>query len=91
LQSLGACAGQRWQQVIGSVKVVLTLAKLLRPFKYQIGTSLTIGTLMAVLVYHAGPWMAALNSGVSGFVTSLTLQAGLWLRQLLKVDAPEMA
>jgi hypothetical protein len=91
LRNLGTSAGRLWQHLIARLKAVCACTQLLRPFKYQIFTSLTIGTLMAVLVYHAGPWMAALNSGVGGFATSLMLQAGLWLRQLLKVDAPEMA
>ena len=91
LKKLGSAAGQRWRRIIAAVKAVWACAKLLRPFKYQILTSLTIGALMAVLVYHAGPWMAALNSGFGGFVTSLALQAGLWLRQLIQVDTEELA
>jgi hypothetical protein len=91
LQNLGIVAGQRWRRVMAEVKVAWAIAKLLWPFKVQILASLTIGTLMAVLVYHAGPWMAALNSGIGGFVTSLTLQAGLWLRQLIQGEPEKLA
>jgi hypothetical protein len=91
LQKLISAAGQRWRRIIAEVKVAWNFARLLGPFKYQILASLTIGTLMAVLVYHAGPWMAALNSGIGGFVTSLALQAGLWLRQLIQGETQELA
>jgi hypothetical protein len=35
--------------------------------------------------------MAAILSGIGGFITALAIQAGLWLRQLLKSDAEELA
>jgi hypothetical protein len=91
LQKLMSAAGQRWRRMITELKAVWTFAKLLRPFKYQLLASLTIGAVMAVLVYHAGPWLAAFNSGFGGFVTSLALQAGLWLRHLVQGEPQEVA
>src|SRR5450631_926097 len=51
--------------------------EVIRPFKYQILTALGIGLLVAI----AG--------GIGGFVTSLAVQAGLWLRKVLTRNAEQ--
>jgi hypothetical protein len=38
---------------------------------------------VAAGAWYAGPWLAALLSGVGGFATTLAVQAWLWLRQAL--------
>ena len=91
LQKLRTSAGNLWQRSIERLTALRSYGEMLRPFKYQILTAVAIGLLMAVLVCYAGPWMAAILSGIGGFVTTLAVQAGLWLRQLLKIDAEEMA
>jgi hypothetical protein len=42
-----------------------------------------VGVLLGVAAYFAGPWLAALASGVGGFVTTLAVQAWRWVRRTL--------
>jgi hypothetical protein len=44
---------------------------------------------VAVVVCYAGPWIAALVGGIGGFFTTLAVQAGLWLRKVLAIDAAQ--
>jgi hypothetical protein len=51
-----------------------------------------VGVLLGLAATMAGPWLAALCSGVGGFTTALAVQAGWWLRQvfrLVRAAAPE--
>ena len=64
---------------------------MLWPFKFQILFALLIGVSVGIGACHAEPWIAALASGVGGFVTTLTVQAGLWLRGVMSSDSREMA
>jgi hypothetical protein len=52
---------------------------ILWPFKFQILFAMTVGAAVGM----AEPWMAALLTGIGGFVTTLAVQAGLWLRNML--------
>ena len=91
LQKLRTSAADLWQRSIGRLTALWAYGELLRPFKYQILTALAIGVLLAVLVCYAGPWMAAIVGGIGGFVTTLTVQAGLWLRKVLALNAEQAA
>jgi hypothetical protein len=91
LQNLRTSTRDLWQRSIAGLVALWAYREVARPFKYQILTALTIGLLIAVLVCYAGPWLAAIIGGIGGFVTTLAVQAGLWLRQLLKIDAEEVA
>jgi hypothetical protein len=64
---------------------------ILWPFKFQIIFALLIGVSVGIGVCHAEPWIAALASGFGGFVTTLTVQGGLWLRKVLATETQEMA
>jgi hypothetical protein len=61
----------------------------IRPFKYQLLTALGIGLIVAVVVCYAGPWIAAIVGGIGGFVTTLAVQAGIWLRKVLAINAEQ--
>jgi hypothetical protein len=63
--------------------------EVIRPFKYQILTALGIGLLVAIAAWYAEPWLAAIAGGIGGFVTSLAVQAGLWLRKVLTRNAEQ--
>jgi hypothetical protein len=65
--------------------------EVLRPFKSQILTAVGIGVMVGVAVWYAGPWIAAFASGVGGFVTTLAVQAGLWLRKSLAFSFEPLA
>jgi uncharacterized membrane protein len=60
-------------------------------FKYQVLAALTIGVLVAILVCYAGPWIGVIISGTGGFLTTLAVQVGLWLRKALAIDTEELA
>jgi hypothetical protein len=90
VQNLRNSARDLWRRGVERVTAFCAYGVLLRPFRNQILMALAIGMLMAILVCYASPWMAAVVSGIGGFITALTVQAGLWLRQLLKSDAEEL-
>jgi hypothetical protein len=51
--------------------------------KLPLLVALSIGITVGVAAWFAGPFFAAFSSGVGGFTTALTLQAGLWLRRMV--------
>jgi hypothetical protein len=61
--------------------------EVIRPYKYQLLTALGIGLVVAFVVAYAGPWIGAIAGGIGGFVTTIAVQAYLWLRKALAVDA----
>ena len=63
--------------------------EVIRPFKYQILTALGIGLIVAITVWYAGPWLAAIVGGIGGFVTTLAVHVGLWLRKVLALNAEQ--
>ncbi len=54
--------------------------------KYQIGTALIVAAALGVAGFFAGPSLAAVSSGVCGFVVTLTAQAGLRVRRFLTAE-----
>ena len=54
-------------------------------------TALGIGLIVAVVVCYTGPWLAAIVGAIGGFVTTLAVQAGLWLRKALAINAEQAA
>jgi hypothetical protein len=70
---------------------VVSVWRLLRPFKYQIFLALGIGVTIGVGVWYGGPWIGAVASGIGGFATALSVQAGLWVRKLFAGDAEQIA
>ena len=55
----------------------------LRRYKRPLLAATGVGVVLGVAAYFAGPWLAALASGVGGFVTTLAVQAWRWLRRTL--------
>ena len=92
MQRLRTYASELWHNAIGPVTALWTHREILWHFKGQILTALAIGLLMAVLACYAEPWINTVTSGIGGFVTTLAIQVGLWLRSLGKAnDAEELA
>ena len=92
MQRLRTYASELWHNAIGPVTALWTHREILWHFKGQILTALAIGLLMAVLACYAEPWINTVTSGIGGFVTTLAVQVGLWLRSLGKAnDAEELA
>jgi hypothetical protein len=80
-----------WERTCEHFVGALTSCSMLWPFRFQILFALIIGVLVGIGVTHAEPWLAAFTSGVGGFVTTLTVQAGLWLRKVLASEPREVA
>ena len=62
-------AQRRWQRV--------------RQFRVPLLTAVVVGGASGVAAYCGGPYVAALAGWVAGFTTTLTVQAGMWLRPAL--------
>jgi hypothetical protein len=56
---------------------------------FQLLTALGVGLIVAVVVCYAGPCIAAITGGIGGFVTTLAVQASLWLRKFLAINAEQ--
>ena len=87
MRKLRTSAASAWQWTCTQGTALRARYEMLRPFKYQILMALAIGLVMAVSVGYAEPWFAAIVSGIGGFVTTLAVQAGLWLRKILAINA----
>ena len=62
---------------------ILTLKCLALRFRRPVLVALGVGSAAGVLAYFSGPWAAAAAGWLSGFVTTLAVQAGVALRKLL--------
>ena len=62
---------------------VVALQCLARRFRRPVLVALGVGAAAGVLAYFSGPWAAAAAGWLSGFVTTLAVQAGVALRKLL--------
>ena len=71
--------------------VLSAICQMLSPFKYHIMAAIAIGLLVGIGVWCAGPWLGIVASAVGGFVATLSVQAGLWLRKLFARDQAEVA
>jgi hypothetical protein len=89
LRKLRASASKASQWAREHLSALRLRYEVIRPFKNQLLTALGIGLIVAVVVCYAGPWIAALVGGIGGFVTTLAVQTGLWLRKLLAFDAEQ--
>jgi hypothetical protein len=60
-------------------------------FRVPLLLALAAGTIAGTAAYFAGPWAAAGLAWLAGFITTLTVQAGLALRRLLAVSYHRLA
>ena len=91
LRKLRTLASTTWQFASEPRSAWRMYSEVLRPFRSQLLTALGVGLVVAVVVWYAGPWLAALVGGIGGFVISLAVQASLWLRQILAASAEPAA
>jgi len=91
MQKLRTSASKSWRWACEQYSALCARCDVIRPFKYQILLALGIGMLVAIAVAYAGPWLAALVGGIGGFVATLAVQAYLWLRKFLALDAEQAA
>ena len=77
---VAATARRLWTKVVA-------LKCLARRFRRPVLVALGVGSAAGVLAYFSGPWAAAAAGWLSGFVTTLAVQAGMALRKLLGASA----
>ena len=90
-QAVGKSVAHSFQCTCNHFTAAWALCGMFWPFRYQILIALLIGASVGIGVCHAEPWIAALTSGVGGFMTTLSVQAGLWLREVMASDYREIA
>src|SRR5262249_12277238 len=80
-----ACMKQRVQQAGQSAWQRL---RLLRPFGGQLLLAAGVGVAAGVAAFLAAPWLAAVLSGLGGFMTAVVVQGGVLLLRLAAVSCP---
>jgi hypothetical protein len=78
---VAATARRLWTKVVALKCLTLR-------FRRPVLVALGVGSAAGVLAYFSGPWAAAAAGWLSGFVTTLAVQAGVALRKLLGAPAP---
>jgi hypothetical protein len=79
-RQLASAARRLWTKAVA-------LKCLARRFRRPVLLALGVGSAAGVLAYFSGPWAAAAAGWLSGFVTTLAVQAGVALRKLLRAPA----
>jgi uncharacterized membrane protein YjdF len=72
------------EQVRDCLQTAWQTARILRYLAGPVLLASIVGAILALATYYASPWLAAVASGVTGFVAALGVQAGLWVRQTLR-------
>ena len=55
--------------------------QLVRQFRLLVLTAVVVGVVAGAGAYCGGPYVAAFAGWLAGFTTTLTVQAGIWLRR----------
>jgi hypothetical protein len=80
-RQLASAARRLWAKAVA-------LKCLAQRFRRPVLVALGVGSAVGVLAYFSGPWAAAAAGWLSGFVTTLAVQAGVALRKLLGAPTP---
>jgi hypothetical protein len=91
LTAAGNWVGGLWSRTVRSLASLWQSCRALSPFKYHLLAAVGVGTAVAVGAWFAGPWLAALLSGLGGFAATVALQGWLWLRRTLGLGAEPSA
>jgi hypothetical protein len=86
LNQLGTAATHVKQRVQNAGHGVWLRLRLLRHFRGQLLLALGVGVAAGVAAFLAAPWLAALLSGLGGFMTAVAVQGGVLLLRLAAVS-----
>jgi hypothetical protein len=78
VRQAGASVVARIEQAITTVKCRW---QLVRQFRRPVMAALIVGVVAGLAAYCGGPYIAAFAGWLAGFTTTLTVQAGIWLRR----------
>src|SRR5262249_12395995 len=88
LNRLGEGATHVKQRVQNAGKAVWLRLRLLRPFGGQLLLAAGVGVAAGVAAFLAAPWLAAVLSGLGGFMTAVVVQGGIVLLRLAAAGCP---
>jgi hypothetical protein len=83
---LGTAAACQCRRVQKATQAVWLRLRLLRHFRGQLLLALGVGMAAGVAAFLAAPWLAALLSGLGGFMTAVAVQGGVLLLRLAAVS-----
>ena len=80
-----------WQGTIKRITSLSAHREMVSRFKHHILLALGVGVALGGLVWISGPWLGVVTSVVGGFISTLAVQAGLWLRKMFAGDVEQLA
>jgi len=86
LNWLGEGAARQYERVQKFAKATWVRLLVLRHFRGQLLLALGVGVAAGVAAFLAAPWLAALLSGLGGFMTAVAVQGGVLLLRLAAVS-----
>lgn len=73
-----------WHCTCQGVGAACNVGRPLALFRLQLVAACGVGVAAGAAAYFAGPWLAAVASGIGAFATTLAVQIGWWLRRTLE-------
>ena len=86
INGLGAGAARAKERVQKAGQSAWLRLRLLRHFRGQLVLALAVGVVAGVAAFLAAPWLAAVLSGLGGFMTAVVVQGGVLLLRLAAVS-----
>jgi hypothetical protein len=80
-----------WQGTIKRITSLSAHREMVSRFKNHILLALGVGVALGGIVWLSGPWLGVVTSAVGGFVSTLAVQAGLWLRKMFAGNIEQLA
>jgi hypothetical protein len=80
-----------WQGTIKRITSLSAHREMVSRFRNHILLALGVGVALGGLVWISGPWLGVVTSVVGGFISTLAVQAGLWLRKMFAGDVEQVA
>lgn len=90
-RKLSTRIGKGWHAGVERLAHMWDACQVVRHFKYHILLALGIGIVTGIGVWQAEPWLGVVASGIGGFMTTLTVQGGLWLRRMFAGEGEQYA
>jgi hypothetical protein len=88
LNRFGAAVVHQCERARSAVQATWLRLRVLRHFQGQLLLALGVGVAAGVTTYLAAPWLAALLSGLGGFMTAVTVQGAVLLLRLVAASCP---
>ena len=90
LRRIGTWLGGLWRGATAGCAALWARCRSLGQYKYELLTALGVGAAAGMAAWFAGPYLAALLSGVGGFAATVTVQGWLWLRRSLDLHVEQV-